>query len=111
MKQITSFRGASGTAYAFESADPDSSWAKHGGVALFAAPDAFGWRIVRMVNITGRMHDVRPIWAYADAERYGATTIFVHTASRPETREAILADLSEGLTPVCTTALDLAVAA
>lgn len=111
MMSITSFRGASGKAYAFESADPDSAWAKHAGVALFAAPDAFGWRIVKMVNISGREHDVRPIWSFTDAERYGATAIFKHTCNTHEARKAILSDLSKGLTPVCMTDYDIAVAA
>ena len=111
VKDITSFRGASGTAYAFESVNPESSWCRHGAVALFAAPDAFGWRIVKMVNISGRDHDTRPLWAFADAQRYGAMTIFLHVCSKTETRKDILSDLSRGLTPVCMTDFDLAVAA
>ncbi|MEO1101153.1 MAG: hypothetical protein AAFW65_04840 [Pseudomonadota bacterium] len=111
MIKSANFRGASGTAYSFKRVNPDSPWARESGVALFAAPDAFGWRIIRMVEVSGREHDVRPLWAHADAERYGATAVFVLPADGRTLRRGILTDLSEGLTPVCATELGLAVAA
>ena len=111
MNNAVSFRGVSGEAHGFKQVDVDSAWAGTGGVALFAAPDAFGWRIIRIVEISGRIHDARPIWAFADAQRYGATTGFVCAERDAYTRSHIMADLDAGLTPVCTVDTGLAIAA
>ena len=111
MIKSVNFRGASGTAYSFRRVNPDSPWAREAGVALFAAPDAFGWRVIRMIDVSGHEHDVRPLWAHADAERYGASAVFVLPADGRGARREILKDLSDGLTAVCATDLDLAVAA
>lgn len=111
MVKSVNFRGASGKAFSFKRVNPDAPWARESGVALFAAPDAFGWRIIRMVEVSGREHDVRPLWAQADAERFGASAVFVLPADGRAARREVLKDLSEGLTPVCATDIDLAVAA
>ena len=95
-----SFRGRSGHLAEFTKMVPDSDWAGRAGVALFAAPDTYGWRIIRMVEMTGRTHDVQPFWAQLDAARYGAKTIFIHEEGDFETRRAIMADLDAGLSPV-----------
>ncbi|MGB3625416.1 MAG: hypothetical protein WA989_06305 [Henriciella sp.] len=94
------FRGRSGRLVSFARMGVETDWARHAGVALFAAPDTYGWRIIRMVEMTGRLHDVQPFWAQLDAERYGARAIFVHDEPDFEVRRAILADLEAGLSPV-----------
>ncbi|MEL7453874.1 MAG: hypothetical protein AAGJ50_10955, partial [Pseudomonadota bacterium] len=70
------------------------------GVAVFAAPDAYGWRVIRVVELTGRDHDIRPLWALHEAERYGASAVFV--ASEPDRylRQGMISDLEAGLSPV-----------
>lgn len=95
-----SFRGQSGRARTFTETSLDSDWARQPGIALFAARHTYGWRIVRMIEMTGRMHDVQPVWAQLDAARYGATAIFIHNEPDFETRRAALADLEAGLSPV-----------
>ena len=87
------FRGRSGKLVSFDRFGCDSAWAGRAGVALFAASGTYGWRIIRMVEMTGRMNDVQPVWAQLDAARYGARAIFVHDETDFETRRAILADL------------------
>lgn len=106
------FRGQSGKAYGFVRMAPNAPWAREAGVALFAAQGTFGWRVVKLTALRGRLHDVQPIWAFADAERYGARAVFVLRESDPAARVAAIADLEAGLSPVCQTeARDLAVAA
>jgi hypothetical protein len=106
------FRGQSGKAYSFVRMAPNAPWAREAGVALFAAQGPFGWRVVRLTTLRGRLHDVQPIWAWADAERYGARTVFVMREVEPEDRAAALADLEAGLNPVLEhTQSDLAIAA
>ncbi|MEE2878758.1 MAG: hypothetical protein VX593_07115 [Pseudomonadota bacterium] len=95
-----SFRGRSGRTHVFTQMHIDSDWARRAGVALFVAPDTYGWRIIRMVEMTGRLHDVQPVWAQLDASRYGASAIFVHEEKDFEIRRAALADLEAGLSPV-----------
>ncbi|WP_300395720.1 hypothetical protein [Henriciella sp.] len=95
-----SFCGRSGRAWSFTERGLETDWARQPGIALFAAPDTYGWRIIRMVEMTGRMHDVQPVWAQLDAARYGAKAIFVHEESDFEARRAVLADLEAGLSPV-----------
>ncbi|WP_143435516.1 hypothetical protein [Henriciella aquimarina] len=95
-----SFCGQSGRATVFTQMGLESNWARRAGVALFAAPDTYGWRIIRMVEMTGRMHDVQPIWAQLDAARYGASAIFVHEEKNFEVRRSLMADLEAGLSPV-----------
>lgn len=95
------FRGQSGKAYGFVRMAPNAPWARAAGVALFAARGPFGWRVVKLTALRGRLHDVQPIWAFADAERYGANAIFVLQETEPQARQAALADLQAGLNPVC----------
>ena len=111
MKLAVSFRGATGQAHSFEQVDPGSAWARHPGVALFAAPDAFGWRVIRIVELSGKPHDVQPLWALSDAERYGATAVFVDLESDAHVRRAVIADLERGMTPVCALDENFAIAA
>lgn len=106
------FRGRSGKAYSFVRIAPAAPWAREAGVAIFAAQGPFGWRVVRLATLRGRLHDVQPIWAWADAERYGARTVFIMRETDPADRAAALRDLEAGLNPVLEPAQsDLAMAA
>ena len=96
-----SFRGQSGRAYKFKQVPVDSSWAVEAGVALFAARGPFGWRVVKLATMRGRAHDVQPIWAFVDAERFGARAVFIATEPDPARRQRIMLDLENGLSPVC----------
>lgn len=99
-KKSLSFYGASGQEYGFEEMGVATPWAQFAGVAVFTAPDAYGLRIIRVVELTGRDHDVRPLWALHDAERYGANAVFVCLTSDRQKRLEIVADLEAGLSPV-----------
>jgi hypothetical protein len=95
-----SFRGATGKAWSFNQVEAASPWARLPGVAIFAAPDSYGWRVIKLVELSGREHDVRPLWALANAERYGADTVFIAMELTAAKRQAIIADLEAGLSPV-----------
>lgn len=101
MKVIT-FYGATGIGYGFQQADTKADWFKQPGLAVFAAPDAYGWRVIRVVELSGRDHDVRPLWALHDAERYGADIVFVSNYTDAAERRIILGDIEAGLSPVLT---------
>ena len=100
MKQSVNFCGATGKAWSFTEVDADDAWARVPGIAIFAAPDSYGWRVIKVVELTGREHDVRPLWALADAERYGAETVFVSLELTADVRQWMMADLEDGLSPV-----------
>ena len=106
MNQAVSFCGASGTAHSFTRVAKDSPWARVPGVAIFAAPDTYGWRVIRVVELTGREHDVRPVWALADAERYGASAVFVSMQMDARDRRRTMSDIETGLSPVLHAAND-----
>ena len=78
------FRGRSGKAWDFKRVPLDAPWARTAGVALFAAPDTYGW-------------------ALADAERYGARAVFLATEFDARTRRLIVNDIEAGFSPVCVT--------
>lgn len=100
MGQSVNFCGATGTAWSFTEVSADDSWARVPGIAIFAAPDSYGWRVIKVVELTGREHDVRPLWALAEAERYGAETVFVSMELTAAKRQWMMADLEDGLSPV-----------
>ena len=100
MSKVITFYGASGNGYGFDEVRPQDAWATQAGVAVFAAPDAYGWRVIQIVELTGRDHDVRPIWAYYDAERYGASAVFLTRTLDKEQRKIMIRDLEAGLSPV-----------
>lgn len=101
MNKAVSFRGRSGKAWGFERVSADSPWARGPGIAIFAAQEACGWRLIRVIELSGRTHDVRPIWAYAEAERYGASAVFVTSEFDADIRAYISADIEAGFSPVC----------
>ncbi|MEO0882381.1 MAG: hypothetical protein AAFY34_06575 [Pseudomonadota bacterium] len=94
------FHGASGQQYTFNRVEVDSPWAKNAGVAVFATPDTFGWRIIGISQLTGRPHDVRPLWALREAERYGASAVFYCAEADSDARCDIISDLQSGFNPV-----------
>jgi len=100
MKNIITFCGASGAQHIFTKAKSGNAWVQNTGVAVFAAPDAYGWRVIRVVELSGRPHDVRPIWALHDAERYGASAVFIAENSDFAARRGVIEDLEAGLSPV-----------
>ncbi len=100
------FRGQSGRAYPFTRVAPNSPWARTAGVALFAAQGPFGWRVVKLTSLRGRLHDVQPIWAFADAERYGARAVFILHEADLAARTNAMRDLEAGLSPVCATEIE-----
>ncbi|WP_291045513.1 hypothetical protein [Hyphomonas sp.] len=100
MGSAVSFRGQSGKAWSFQRAAADAPWARTSGVAIFAIPEACGWRIFRVIELSGKPHDVQPIWALAEAERYGASAVFVALEFDAATRRQIVADLEAGFQPV-----------
>ena len=99
MRAIT-FYGQTGIGYGFKQADIEAAWFKRAGVAVFAAPDSFGWRVIRVVELSGREHDVRPFWALQDAEKYGASAVFVAPIDEHSSRREMVDDLEAGLSPV-----------
>ena len=101
--RVMRFTGQSGREYEFVRLAANGPWARAAGVALFAAQGPYGWRVVRLAALRGRLHDVQPIWAFADAERYGARAIFVMQESDPQARVNAIRDLEAGLSPVCAT--------
>lgn len=100
MTTSVSFRGSSRKAHSFTRVQGSGPWARNAGVAIFAAPDAYGWRIIQVVELTGRVHDVRPIWALSAAERYGASAVFISEERDSEKRKYIVSDIEAGLSPV-----------
>ncbi|MEM7767381.1 MAG: hypothetical protein AAF253_07825 [Pseudomonadota bacterium] len=100
MQRPFAIRGASGKLYGFSAVHGESDWLETPGVALFAAPEGYGWRIIRVAQVTGREDDIQPLWAHRDAERYGADTVMVLPESDPADRLAIMADLETGMRPV-----------
>lgn len=100
MKKAVIFCGASGTGYNFQQADTQKPWSHQAGIAVFAAPAAYGWRVIRVIDLTGRDHDLRPIWALHDAQRYGASCVFLSPGQDSAARQAIIDDLERGLSPV-----------
>ncbi|NBC21171.1 MAG: hypothetical protein GVY06_09055 [Alphaproteobacteria bacterium] len=94
------FRGQSGKVYGFRKADGGPGWRRQPGLALLAAVDGYGWRIIRIVEIPGIADDVGPIRARREAARYGAETLLVLDEPDASRRRAIRADLEAGLSPL-----------
>lgn len=100
MGSAVSFRGQSGKAWSFQRAAADAPWARSPGVAIFAIPEACGWRVFRVIELSGKPHDIQPIWALAEAERYGASAVFVALEFDAPVRKQIVADLEAGFRPI-----------
>jgi len=111
MNIAVSFRGRSGKAWDFQRVPVNSPWARSAGAVIFAAPDSFGWRLIRVMELTGRPHDLQPIWAHAEAERYGATAVFLALEFDGAERKRMVTDIEEGFSPVCLGARETSLAA
>lgn len=111
MDKQVSFRGVSGKAWSFQKTPAHAPWARSAGVVIFAAPEAFGWRVLRVMELTGKPHDLQPIWALAEAERYGATTVFISLEFDGEMRKEMVGDLEAGFSPLCGSSDTVALAA
>ena len=105
------FCGRSGQGYTFEPVAADTGWAKTPGIAVFATMGGSGRRVIRVVELSGRDHDVRPIFALAEAERYGARDVFIRMDAYITSRRAVIADLEAGLHPVVPSAAFMETAA
>lgn len=100
MKRPVSFRGRSGKVHVFSQVMPAGDWLGKPGLAIFAAPEGYAWRVIRMCELRGTSHDIQPLWAQADAARYGGDTVLVLETACVDERKAILADLEAGLSPL-----------
>lgn len=100
---LVNFCGQSGRSHNFTRVGVDEDWAARKGIAIFAASGAFGWRVIRIVELDGRPDNIQPIWAFRDAQRYGARAVFFSSCDRVLDRKTQIADLRDGLTPVCDT--------
>jgi len=100
MQNKITFCGTSGHEYDFIQTPADSNWVHHAGVAVFAARDAYGWRVIKIAELSGRDHDVRPIWAFHDAQRFGADTVFISEKVPANVRRDMIDDMEAGLDPV-----------
>lgn len=103
-----SFRGLSGRAWTFNRVETDAPWAGSAGVAIFAAPDSYGWRVIKVAHLKGRRDDIQPVWAFAEAERFGATAVFIAAELDEKRRRLIIADIEMGLSPVCESYMGIA---
>ncbi|MAK62535.1 MAG: hypothetical protein CMK09_16315 [Ponticaulis sp.] len=101
--RAVNFCGRSGRDYNFERIGPDTAWAAKEGIAIFASHSGFGWRVIRIVELDGRADNVQPIWAWRDAQRYGARAVFFAPSNKVLDRKTSIADLRDGLDPVCDT--------
>ena len=99
MKKTMTFKGVSGAGYDFIEKPVESNWVYKAGVAVFAARDTYGWRVIKIVELSGRDHDVRPIWAFHDAQRFGADTVFVCEEDVSAIRRGAIDDMVAGLDP------------
>ena len=104
MQKTIRFFGTSGAEYEFAEMAAEANWVHHAGVAVFARRDAYGWRVIRITELSGRDHDVRPIWAFHDAQRYGADTVFISAAVSAAARRSMIEDMEAGLDPVLSSA-------
>ena len=112
MQKTMTFQGVSGTGYDFVEKPVDSNWVYKAGVAVFAARDTYGWRVIKVVELSGRDHDVRPIWAFHDAQRFGADTVFVCEEDVSAVRRGAIDDMVAGLNPAASVEMpSLAIAA
>lgn len=106
MQRPVSFRGQSGRTHVFTLVDAGGDWPTRQGVVLFAVPEHYGWRVIRMCALRGREHDVQPIWAQADAARYGGDAVLLLETGCAARRAMILKDLEAGFSPLWPTLLD-----
>jgi len=67
------------------------------GVAHFAAPDAYGWRLIQVVELVrGRPHDLKPIWGLCRGRALRAICVFLATDSTLRRANWMVNDIEEG---------------
>lgn len=101
MFQSVNFCGASGQSYKFEPVKlRDEAWLSCAGIVLFASADG---RVIKISEQFGKVEDIGAIWRWREAQRYGATHIYIRPVKDRVERLADLEDLRFGLNPVCDT--------
>ncbi|WP_084417888.1 hypothetical protein [Henriciella litoralis] len=100
LQTASSFVGRSGKPVTFTHEDSLMAWTSRTGIALLVASDAYGWRVVRIVDLRGQEGALDAAWAMMDARRYGASAVFVRDEADADVRQALIADLEAGLSPV-----------
>jgi hypothetical protein len=108
MNEAVNFCGKSGDSFRFERMGAEQDWAKVAGVVLFAAPEGRGWRVISVGEQGGVNGDIGAFWRWREARRYGAIAVFVRPNAEISKRRAEMADLANGLDPVCVSGSELA---
>jgi hypothetical protein len=99
MFQSVNFCGASGQSYKFQPVKlSNDSWLSTAGLVLFSAADG---RVIKVSEQHGKIEDIGAIWRWREAQRYGATHIYIREQKDRSVRIAERDDLVNGLNPVC----------
>lgn len=107
MFQVTNFCGASGRSYHFKCVSMErADWLTEPGVAVYAARDG---RVIQVVEHAGRAEDLTAMWRWREARRYGAVMAYFRRSQDVLQRADEVADLVDGLDPVCAQRFDMAV--
>ncbi len=100
MDRPHAFRGASGRVYTFEGPLARRGNTAGPGLALFAAPQAQGWRVIHLIDIMDHDPSVRLIQARAEAYALGGDAMFFLPMRDGAARRAAHADLDAGFQPL-----------
>ncbi|MFC7291148.1 hypothetical protein [Hirschia litorea] len=99
MFQSVNFCGASGKSFKFEPIKlRDETWLSLAGIVIFTAADG---RVIKLVEQLGKAEDIGAIWRWREAQRYGATHMYIRLEKDRDIRFAEMNDLKAGLNPVC----------
>ncbi len=99
MYQSVNFCGASGQSYGFERMKTQNDeWISAPGVMIFTAADG---RVIKVSEQSGRAEDISAIWRWREAQRFGATSMFLCRDKNASARRTAVDDLKRGLDPVC----------
>lgn len=99
MFQSINFCGISGQSYKFEAVKlKDESWLSQAGIVLFTTADG---RVIKLAEQFGKVEDISAIWRWREAQRFGATHMYIRRLKDRAVRLAEIEDLSLGLNPVC----------
>ena len=101
MFQSINFCGFSGQSYKFEAIKlRDETWISQAGIVLFTAADG---RVIKLAEQFGKVEDITAIWRWREAQRFGATHMYIRRQKDRNVRMAEMDDLRTGLNPVCDT--------
>ncbi|WP_155826052.1 hypothetical protein [Hirschia maritima] len=99
MFQSINFCGVSGQSYKFEAIKlRDNAWTSQAGIILFTTADG---RVVKLDEQFGKVEDITAIWRWREAQRFGATHMYIRHQKDRGVRLAEIDDLRAGLNPVC----------